>query len=57
LNARIALEADTWTLALYGKNITDEKYLQEIIPAPEFGGSFIHPSALAEYGVEFTYSF
>lgn len=57
LNARIALEADTWTLALYGKNITDEKYLQEIIPAPEFGGSFIHPSALAEYGVEFTYNF
>ncbi len=57
LNARIALEAETWTLALYGKNITDEKYLQEIIPAPEFGGSFIHPSALAEYGVEFTYNF
>jgi iron complex outermembrane receptor protein len=46
-----------WTLALYGKNITDEEYLQEVIPAPEFGGSFIHPSALAEYGVEFTYRF
>jgi iron complex outermembrane receptor protein len=57
LNARIALEADMWTLALYGKNITDEKYLQEVIPAPEFGGSFLHPSALAEYGIEFTYSF
>jgi iron complex outermembrane receptor protein len=57
LNARIALEADMWTLAVYGKNITDEQYLQEVIPAPEFGGSFIHPSALAEYGVEFTYNF
>lgn len=57
LNARIALEAEAWTLAIYGKNITDEQYLQEVIPAPEFGGSFIHPSALAEYGVEFTYSF
>jgi iron complex outermembrane receptor protein len=57
LNARIALEADTWTLAVYGKNITDEQYLQEVIPAPEFGGSFIHPSALAEYGIEFTYNF
>ena len=57
VNARIALEADMWTLALYGKNITDEEYLQEVIPAPEFGGSFIHPSALAEYGVEFTYRF
>jgi iron complex outermembrane receptor protein len=57
INARIALEAEMWTLAVYGKNITDEEYLQEIIPAPEFGGSFIHPSALAEYGVEFTYRF
>lgn len=57
VNARIALEADMWTLAVYGKNITDEEYLQEVIPAPEFGGSFIHPSALAEYGVEFTYRF
>jgi len=57
VNARIALEAEMWTLAIYGKNITDEEYLQEIIPAPEFGGSFIHPSALAEYGVEFTYRF
>lgn len=57
VNARIALEAETWTLAVYGKNITDEQYLQEVIPAPEFGGSFIHPSALAEYGVEFTYNF
>lgn len=57
LNARIALEAENWTLAVYGKNITDEEYLQEVIPAPEFGGSFIHPSALAEFGVEFTYNF
>ncbi|MFT6329613.1 MAG: iron complex outermembrane receptor protein [Bermanella sp.] len=57
LNARIALEAETWTLAIYGKNITDEQYLQEVIPAPEFGGSFLHPSARAEYGVEFTYNF
>ncbi len=57
LNARIALEAETWTLAIYGKNITDEKYLQEVIPTPEFGGSFLHPSAQAEYGVEFTVNF
>ncbi|MFA3792477.1 TonB-dependent receptor [Aliiglaciecola sp. SL4] len=57
INARIALEAENWTLAIYGKNITDEEYLQEVIPAPEFGGSFIHPSALAEYGVEFAYNF
>jgi iron complex outermembrane receptor protein len=41
----------------WGRNITDENYLQEIIPAPEFGGSFIHDSPGAAYGIDFTYSF
>jgi iron complex outermembrane receptor protein len=44
-------------VALWGHNVTDEEYLQEIIPAPEFGGSFIHDSAGRSYGVDFTYSF
>jgi iron complex outermembrane receptor protein len=57
INLRIALEAESWTLAAWGKNITDEEYLQEVIPAPEFGGSFIHPSSMAEYGIDFTYRF
>jgi iron complex outermembrane receptor protein len=31
--------------------------LEEIIPAPEFGGSFIHPGAKDSYGVDFIYRF
>lgn len=57
LNLRISLDSENWTVALWSKNLTDENYLQEVIPAPEFGGSFIHPSALRSYGIDFSYRF
>lgn len=57
VNLRIGLEGENWSATAWGRNITDEKYLEEVIPAPEFGGSFIHPAATATYGAEFTYRF
>lgn len=57
VNARLALSNQNWTFTLWGKNLTDENYLQEVIPAPEFGGSFIHPSSLRSYGMDVTYQF
>jgi iron complex outermembrane receptor protein len=57
LNLRVIFDAEDWSVALWGKNITDEQFLQEVIPAPEFGGSFIHPSARDEWGIDFTYRF
>ena len=57
LDARIGVESANWTATIWGRNLTDEQYLQEIIPAPEFGGSFNHPSALRSYGLDFTYRF
>ncbi len=57
VDARISLEAESWTVTVWGRNITDENYLQEIIPAPEFGGTFNHPSALASYGIDASYRF
>jgi iron complex outermembrane receptor protein len=42
---------------LFGTNITDEDYLEEVIPAPEFGGSFIHVGTKDRWGLEFTYRF
>ena len=41
-------------MTAWGRNVTDEDYLQEVIPAPEFGGSFIHDSAGDSYGVDVT---
>ena len=57
LNLRVIFDAEDWSVAVWGKNITDEQFLQEVIPAPEFGGSFIHPSARDEWGIDFTYRF
>jgi len=57
VDARIAVVNDSWTLALIGKNITNTKYLQEVIPAPEFGGDFIHPSAERRLALEVGYKF
>ena len=57
LDLRIGLEADNWRVTAWGRNITDEKYLEEVIPAPEFGGSFNHQSAQRSYGLDFSYLF
>ncbi|MEO1079674.1 MAG: TonB-dependent receptor [Pseudomonadota bacterium] len=57
VDLRIGVEAANWAITAWGRNLGDEQYLQEIIPTPEFGGSFVHPSALRSYGVDFRYSF
>ena len=50
LNAR-------WAVSVFGSNLNDEKYLEEVIPAPEFGGSFDHPGSQRRYGVELQFRF
>jgi iron complex outermembrane receptor protein len=57
VNLRIGIEGESWSATAWGRNITDEEYLEEVIPAAEFGGSFIHPAATATYGVDFSYRF
>ena len=57
LDLRIGVAGEQWSLTAWGRNLADEEYLQEVIPAPEFGGSFIHPSARRSYGVDLRYRF
>jgi iron complex outermembrane receptor protein len=57
VNLRIGVESENWAVTAWGRNLGDEEYLQELIPTPEFGGSFVHPSALRSYGVDFRYNF
>jgi iron complex outermembrane receptor protein len=57
VDARFALLSDQWSVALVAKNLTDEHFLQEVIPAPEFGGAFIHPGAERRLAVEVGYKF
>ena len=57
LNLRISLQGERWGVTAWGRNITDEEYLAEIIPAPEFGGSFIHDAQGASYGIDLNFKF
>ncbi|MDH5176958.1 MAG: TonB-dependent receptor [Gammaproteobacteria bacterium] len=57
VNLRLTLQSESWGVTAWGRNITDENYLAEIIPAPEFGGSFVHDAPGAAYGVEVNFRF
>ena len=57
LNLRGGVVTDSWSIIAYANNVTNTKYLGEVIPAPEFGGSFIHPGALRSYGIELKMGF
>ena len=57
MNLRVSLEGENWEVTAWGRNITDEEYLEEVIPAPEFGGSFAHDSLGRTYGLDLTYRF
>ncbi len=57
LNARLGLNINNWSITAFVDNFTDEKYLEEVIPAPEFGGSFNHPGAQRRFGAEITTKF
>jgi iron complex outermembrane receptor protein len=57
VNARLTLQSDRWGVTAWGRNIADEDYLAEIIPAPEFGGAFIHDAPGSSYGLEVNFRF
>jgi iron complex outermembrane receptor protein len=57
VNARLTLQSDRWGVTAWGRNITDEDYLAEVIPAPEFGGSFVHDAPGSSYGLEVNFRF
>ena len=56
-NLTITLQADRWDLSAWATNLFDEDYLAEVIPAPEFGGSFIHDSYGRTFGLRASYRF
>ena len=57
LNLRVTLQGEHWGVTAWGRNIADEEYLAEIIPAPEFGGSFIHDAPGDSYGLDVNFRF
>ncbi|UVO50728.1 TonB-dependent receptor [Sphingomonas sp. SUN019] len=57
LDVRLGLQGERWKATLFATNAFDEKYVNEVIPAIEFGGSFISPGARRLYGLELGYKF
>jgi iron complex outermembrane receptor protein len=57
LDLRLGVAEERWSLTLFASNVTDEDHLEEVITAPEFGGSFIHPGSRRRVGAEVAYRF
>ena len=57
VNLRLGLAGEKWTVTAFVLNLTDEKYLEEVIPAPEFGGVFNHPGTQRRAGLEVAFRF
>ena len=57
MDVRVGLETDSWSVTAFADNLFNEKYLNEVITAVEFGGSFISPGGLRRFGVEVGYKF
>ena len=57
LDIRAGIQGDKWGLTLFGKNVLDKAYANEVIPAIEFGGSFISPGAGRLVGLEGSFKF
>lgn len=52
VNLRFGAEFGAISIAAFADNVFDSKYINEAIPAIEFGGSFISPGARRMIGVE-----
>lgn len=57
LDLRVGIEGDQWSVTAYAENLLNEKYLNEVITAVEFGGSFISPGGRQRFGLELGYKF
>lgn len=57
VDLRVGFETETWSVTAFAKNLANSKHLEEVIPAAEFGGSFIHPAARRRVGIEASVNF
>ncbi len=57
VDLRLGLQGPNWSVIGWVTNVGNDHHLEEVIPAPEFGGSFISPAALRRWGLDVTYKF
>lgn len=56
-NLRLGIEKEKWSVTAFARNLFDEEFIAEVITAPEFGGSFVHPGSARTVGVEANFRF
>ncbi len=57
LDLRLGYQMENWSVTAFFDNVTNTRYVEEVIPAPEFGGAFNAPGARQTYGIEVTARF
>lgn len=57
VNLRVGYRASNWAIHIAANNVFDERIMNEVIPAPEFGGSYISPGMLRNVHAEFSIDF
>ncbi len=57
LNLRGGFRNETWSLVVFANNLNKSDYVEEVIGAPEFGGSFVNPGPLRRIGVEASFRY
>lgn len=57
MNLRAGIQSDQFGLSIFANNVFDKQYLNEVITAVEFGGSFITPGTRRMIGVEGSFKF
>ncbi|MEN9931531.1 MAG: hypothetical protein RIS17_104 [Pseudomonadota bacterium] len=57
VNLRAGIEGRNWQVSVFANNLLDQKWLNEVIPAIEFGGSFISPGQRRIIGGEVSFKF
>ncbi len=57
VNLRVGVKGEGWEAAFVASNLFNKKYLEEVLPAPEFGGSFVSPAQRRRISGELIYRF
>ncbi len=57
LDLRIGYRAPSWSVHLVANNLLDETIIDEVIPAPEFGGAYLSPGMPRNIHAEFSIQF
>ncbi|WP_313671687.1 TonB-dependent receptor [Sandarakinorhabdus sp.] len=57
VNLRAGIEGKNWQVSVFANNLLDKLWLNEVIPAIEFGGSFISPGQRRIIGGEVSFKF